>query len=220
MEHALLPNSVLWFLAALAGLGVFHGINPGMGWLFAVALGMQEQSEKAVWRAIGPLAAGHGLAIAAAIALAAVFETVIPWQMLKLPLALALIAFGLYRLFRHWHPRYGGMRVGTRDLAIWSFLMATAHGAGLMVLPLFLRAEQALPQAHAGMHASMAMAAGPQLGLAAVVVHGAGYLAATALLAWVVYKKVGVGMLRRAWVNLDGMWAVALMITGLLTLVI
>jgi hypothetical protein len=127
-------------LAVLLLLGAVHGLNPGMGWLFAVALGLQERSGRAVWRALGPLALGHGLAVAAAIALAVAAGLVLAAGVLRWVVAGALFGMGLFHLRRHRHPRWGGMRVGPRDLAIWSFLMATVHGAGLMALP-FLPAE-------------------------------------------------------------------------------
>ncbi len=124
-----------WPWLALLLLGAWHGINPGMGWLFAVALGLQEQKRRAVWRALLPLALGHGLAIAVAILAGALLGLVLPVRYLRWLVAVMLVGFGLYRLVRHRHPRWGGMRVGFRDLTVWSLLMASAHGAGLMVLP-------------------------------------------------------------------------------------
>ncbi len=127
-----------WPWLALLLLGAWHGINPGMGWLFAVALGLQEQKRRAVWRALLPLALGHGLAIAVAILAGALLGLVLPVRYLRWLVAVMLVGFGLYRLVRHRHPRWGGMRVGFRDLTVWSLLMASAHGAGLMVLPFVL----------------------------------------------------------------------------------
>lgn len=124
-----------WPWLALLLLGAWHGINPGMGWLFAVALGLQEQKRSAVWRALLPLAVGHGLAIAAAIVAGGLLGLVLPVRYLRWLVAVVLVGFGLYRLVRHRHPRWAGMRVGFRDLTVWSLLMASAHGAGLMVLP-------------------------------------------------------------------------------------
>ena len=124
--------------AMLIGLGAFHGINPGMGWLFAVALGMQERRRGAVLRALVPLGAGHALAVAGAIAAALAIGAVIPIGWLRWPLAGVLISLGALRCFRHRHPRWAGMRVTMVGLTLWSFLMATAHGAGLMVVPVFV----------------------------------------------------------------------------------
>ena len=203
-----------WGWPALLLLGAYHGVNPGMGWLFAVALGMQERRRAAVVWSLMPITLGHALAIAVAIAVAGVLGLVASLDRLKVIVAAALFAFGAYRVFRHRHPKGGGMRVGFRDLILWSFLMGSAHGAGLMVLPVVfgLAARE-----HAG-H-STAIQSLPSASLA-VGVHTAGYLAVTALVSAVVYEKVGLAMLRTAWVNLDLLWAAALVVTGLLTLII
>jgi hypothetical protein len=116
-------------------LGGLHGVNPGMGWLFAVALGLQEGSGRAVWRALPPMAVGHALAVAVAIALAALLCLLLAAVELRWLVAAALGGTGLLHLLRRRHPRYGGMRVGARQLVVWSFLMASAHGAGLMAVP-------------------------------------------------------------------------------------
>src|SRR5687767_14992904 len=121
--------------SAMALLGAYHGINPGMGWLFAVALGMQQGSARGVWRALPPIALGHAIAVGAVLLAAWLARMIVPLEALKPAVAMMLMTLGLYRLWRHRHPRFGGMRVGFRDLTIWSFLMASAHGAGLMVLP-------------------------------------------------------------------------------------
>ena len=138
----LLPvvTGTMWPWAALAFLGAIHGLNPGMGWLFAVARGLQERDRRAVWGALLPLAAGHALAIAAAIAVAAVLGLALPADGLRWMVAATLLVFGLLRLRRHRHPRGMGMRVGSGDLTLWSFLMASAHGAGLVALPFVLTA--------------------------------------------------------------------------------
>jgi hypothetical protein len=202
-------------LLTLAALGAFHGLNPGMGWLFAVALGMQD-GRSAVWRALIPLTIGHCLAIAAAVAIAAVGGIAASSHSLRWPVALLLIALGIWQCYRHLHFRWASMRVGLGGLTWWSFLMASAHGAGLMALPLFL-----------SMTTSTTSAEGPAchryaatLGAAATLAHGVGYLAATAIVAWLVVGRLGLGLLRKAWINLDLVWAGALMITGTLTLIL
>ena len=195
----------------LLALGAFHGLNPGMGWLFAVALGMQEGRRSAVYRALLPLAAGHVLAIAAALAVAVVAGAVLPMRMLQWTVAALLFGFGVSRFFTHGHPRWVGMQVGAGDLTLWSFLMASAHGAGLMVLPLVLGGDAAHCQLHAD-------GAGAWSAALATLTHSAGYLAVSAALAALVFEKLGVGLLRKAWLNLDLIWAVALVATGLATL--
>ena len=213
----------LWPWLGLLLLGALHGINPGMGWLFAVSLGLQEDDSRAVWRALGPLALGHLLAIAAVLGLASAVGLVVPVHALRLGVAAALCAMGVLQLVRHFHPRGGGMRVGARDLTLWSFLMASAHGAGLMALPLALAARAphaaATGAAH-HVHGDYLMAGlpMPQLsGLLATGVHTVGYLVVTGLVAVLVYEKLGLRLLRTAWINLDLIWAVALVITGVLT---
>jgi hypothetical protein len=185
-----------------------------MGWLFAVALGMQERRRAAVWRAMLPLALGHGLAIAAAIATAVLIGAVVPLRAIQWAVSIVLLALGISRLFRHGHPRWVGMRVGMKDLTVWSFLMASAHGAGLMVLPLVLAAAAGPHHAH---HVHDAMATGTLSGVSATVVHSVGYLAVSAGVALVVFEKLGVGLLRKAWFNLDLVWALALVVTGVVT---
>lgn len=223
----------------LLGLGAVHGINPGMGWLFAVALGLQRRQERAVWAALPPLAAGHALAIVTALAVAALLGMVVSLSTLKWVVAGLLVGYGAYRLVRTRHPRYGGMLVGRRELGVWSFLMASAHGAGLMVVPFVLSdgarsagTAMAGHAAHGGVMAASGAAVGAQgahtaalagtaggvgTALAASVIHSLGYLIVTALVAAVVYRWLGLRLLRTHWVNLDLIWSVALILTGLVT---
>jgi hypothetical protein len=203
--------------AMLMALGAFHGVNPGMGWLFAVALGMQERRRGVVLRALVPLGAGHALAVAGAVGAALAMGAVIPIGALRWSIAGVLVSLGVMRLFRHRHPRWAGMRVGMGGLTVWSFMMATAHGAGLMVVPVFMDMSKAGGGGH--MH-HMPAAAGTNMGAAllATGVHAVSYLAVTAFIAVVVFEKLGVGILRRAWLNLDLIWAGALVATGAMTL--
>jgi hypothetical protein len=214
-----------WTWLALAGLGAGHGLNPGMGWLFAVALGMQEGRTRAVWRALPPLALGHAVAVAAAVLAAAVLGRLLPPHALVWIVGGMLLGLGALRLVRHRHPRYGGMRVGFRELTIWSFLMATAHGAGLMVLPLLVggsgTSAPGLSSTHAMhlAHASLVPVSGPMAtGLWATAMHSAGYLLVTGLIAVIVYRKLGLRMLRTMWINLDLIWGGALILTGAVAL--
>jgi hypothetical protein len=204
--------------AMLIGLGAFHGINPGMGWLFAVALGMQERRRSAVVRALVPLGVGHALAVAGAVGVALAIGAVIPFSWLRWPIAGVLISLGVLRSLRHRHRRWVGMRVSMTGLTVWSFLMATAHGAGLMVVPVFVGLSVAGDTRHA--HHMPASSADVAIALLATGVHAVGYLAVTALTAMLVFEKFGVGILRRAWINLDVIWAAALIATGILTLML
>src|SRR5262245_49632544 len=145
--------------SAMLLLGAYHGINPGMGWLFAVALGMQQGSARGVWRALPPIALGHAAAVGVVVAIAALAQVIVPIDAIKVIVALTLITFGIYRLWRHRHPRFGGMLVGFRDLTAWSFLMASAHGAGVMVLPFVMAMPPAVVAASHEHSAHMARSA-------------------------------------------------------------
>ena len=205
---------------AMVWLGTYHGINPGMGWLFAVALGMQRGSARGVWRALPPIGLGHALAVGAVLAIVLAAQIVIPLDTLRIVVALALTMFGVYRLWRHRHPRFGGMQVGFRDLTIWSFLMASAHGAGFMVVPFVLSAPPMLSAAsheHAH-HMAGAATNGAAIGAMAVSIHTLAYLATMTVAAWVVYRKLGLSLLRKAWLNMDWVWAAALVLTGVVVL--
>lgn len=225
----------VWPWLALLGLGAYHGINPGMGWLFAVALGMQEKRQRAVLAAIPPIALGHALSIGLVVALLWLAQASIPQQALRFGAAAILFGFGLYRIIRSRHPRWVGMRVGFRDLTTWSFLMATAHGAGLMVVPILIGWSgenqtvhtDAGAMAHAGHMQAMTHTSdsstsltGALLFLGAVGVHSGGYLLVASLIALVVYKKFGLALLQRAWFNLDLLWVIALMLSGVLILLV
>jgi hypothetical protein len=184
---------------SLLVLGGIHGINPAMGWLFAVARGLQLRDRRALWRAFGPLALGHALAIAAAIMAATMLGRVLPLAVLRWIVAAALLIVGLDALRRHRHVALGGMRVSSTELATWSFLMASVHGAGLMVLP-------------------FVVGTGSPLTFTAPLIHTLGYLMVTVALAVIVYEKAGLAILRRAWINVNALWAVALLAAGVLTL--
>jgi hypothetical protein len=228
---------VPWLTLGL--LGAYHGLNPGMGWLFAVALGLQERSRAAVVRAFGPIAVGHAASVAVVVAVVGASQSWLPSGVLRTAGASALVLFGLYKLLAPMsHPRWVGMRVNARDLTTWSFVMSTAHGAGLMLVPVLLRlssetAGQAGPAGHGphgghGMHAEHVNhlgAMGVQTGLsvsdvAAVGIHTAAMFLVMGAIAVVVFEKVGLAILRRAWFNLDRVWAGALIGAGALTFVL
>jgi hypothetical protein len=211
-----------WTWLGLLLLGAWHGVNPAMGWLFAVALGLQGGERRAVWQALPPLALGHALAVAAVVLLAGLAGLALPAAHLKWLVAAVLLGFGLLRLVRSRHPRFGGMQVGFRDLTAWSFLMASAHGAGLMVVPFVLGVTTAHAHGH---HEAGALTHGGLLpaltdqsaAIAATLLHTAGYLLVMALVAAIVYERLGLRLLRTHWLNLDRVWAAALILTALLT---
>jgi hypothetical protein len=215
MTHAEMGSTALWVMLLL---GAYHGVNPGMGWLFAVALGMQERKGSAVARALVPIALGHALAIGSVVIAAALLGMALPREAIRYPVAAILFGLGIFSLIRHYHPRWVRMRVGFRDLTIWSFLMASAHGAGLMVVPVLLGGSTVEAAGQMAGHHHTSTAASPLTGLLATAVHTTAYLAVTGLIAWAVYSKFGLAVLRKAWVNLNLVWTAALVVTSLVTL--
>ncbi len=208
-------DTVSWI--GYISLGVFHGINPGMGWLFAVALGMQEKRRSAVIGALFPMALGHAMSIGVVVLVIVLAQQQIPENVLGTACAVVLFGFGLYKLFRARHPRWVGMRVDFKDLTIWSFLMASAHGAGLMLAPLLLRMPTASTHAGHAQHAAATMTDSATMLVSAVGVHTLSFFVVTGIVAVVVYEVVGLALLRKAWFNLDMLWAIALMIAGIVT---
>jgi hypothetical protein len=211
----LIDASALWPWLALAGLGAYHGINPAMGWLFAVALGLQEGKRWAVIRALPAIAIGHEASIAAIAALLAVAQVFAAAELLRPLGAIGLVVFGIFKLFKpRSHPRWVGFRVGPRDLVVWSFLMSSAHGAGLMLVPVLL----GLP-----VQPETPDIPGISLGtlaqdMAAVTVHTTSMLLVMGAVALLVYDRLGLNVLRKAWLNVDLFWSVAVIAAGLVTL--
>jgi len=189
----------------VAGLGAYHGLNPAMGWLFAVALGLQEQRAAAVIRALLPIAAGHALSVAAVVAALGWVSIIVPAAVLRIVGALVLLGFAMVLFVRRVRHRRIGMRVGARELLLWSFVMASAHGSGLMLLPVLVTG------AHAHAHNTM------QTGLLVLAIHSSAMLFALATAALVSYHVLGIGFLRRLWVNLDLVWIGALVIAAAAT---
>lgn len=213
-----------WPWLAVALLGAYHGVDPSMGWLFAVALGLQERRRGKVFAALLPIAAGHLVSVGLAVALIAGAMASGMWILRPLGAA-ALIAFGLFRLWRpQAHPRWVAMRVNARDLAVWSFLMASAHGAGLMLFPILMDMPADAPAMPAMHHHMPTIGAHGHLGLmqaiAVVLVHTGAMLLVMGTVAIAVYQWIGLQILRSAWINLDTIWAVALVAAGLLSLFI
>src|SRR5262245_8148477 len=206
-----------WWWLGLLGLGAFHGLNPAMGWLFAVALGLHQRSRTVVLVSLLPIAVGHALAVAAVALVIVILGTVIDQRAIRVTGGVVLIAWALYHTFygsRH-RARFG-MRVGMAGLAAWSFLMATAHGAGLMLVPFLLPMASIGSMAHhAGHHAARGSLL---LQLIAIRSHTLAMLVVTGVIAVLVYDWVGVAFLRRGWINLDPLWTVALIAAGLLLL--
>ncbi|MET7863532.1 hypothetical protein [Micromonospora taraxaci] len=201
-------------LATLAALGAFHGLNPAMGWLFAVARGLQERSRSALLRALPPIAAGHLASVGIVAALVAATRSATTSTAVAVAGGVLLVAFGLWRLLSERHFRWAGMRLSSAQLAGWSFLMSSAHGAGLMLLPVLV--AEPVSGGHAGHLAGAPV--GALTGLAAAGVHTVAMLGVALAVALLVYQVLGVGVLRRAWFNVDRLWAGVLVAAGLVTL--
>jgi len=192
----------------MIGFGAYHGMNPGMGWLFALALGLQQGGTRAIWRSLIPITTGHAASIVLVALLVLAAGHWMPLRLLRYLTALVLLAFAVFKLFNYYrHPRWVGMRVGMQDLFLWSFLMAAAHGAGLMVAPTLLEVGHMTAASGADFGALAGM-------LFAVLLHTAAMLSVMLLIALIVYRKLGLKILRQRWINFDIIWAAALFIVG------
>jgi hypothetical protein len=209
-----------WLWLAVVASGLFHGVNPGMGWPLAVSAGLMEKSPRALVAALGPLAAGHLLAMLVVILPFALLVTLVEWQrQIQIGASLIVIAFGIFRLLDRRHPR-SLARIRPSQLGLWSFAVAIAHGAGLMLVPIYLGlCRQAdLDQGHAAagalINASLIMA------LLVATVHATAMIAAGGCSAWLVYRTLGLTFVSRSWFNLDSVWAVSLVLVGAIALVL
>jgi hypothetical protein len=200
--------SEIWPWLVLAGLGAFHGLNPAMGWLFAVALGMHRHDGRIVWLSLGPIALGHALSVAIVAAAFVWLGVLIDARALGVGCGLALIGWAIYHwIYGHRHRVRFGLQTGLLGLAAWSFLMATAHGAGLMLWPALMPLCAAAASEPEG-------AGAMTTALLGVGVHTLAMLIVTAAIALAVYHWLDVEILRRAWINLDLVWTLALLAAG------
>src|SRR5690242_41467 len=208
----------LWF--AVIASGAYHGLNPGMGWPLAVSAGLMEKSPRALFAALGPLAAGHLLAMLLVILPFALLIVLVQWQReIQVSASLLVIGFGVFRLVNQRHPRFIA-RIRPTQLALWSFAVAIAHGAGLMLVPIYLGLCRA-PDLDAG-HAAAGMLINAHLGMAVLVsaVHAIAMITVGGCAAWLVYRYLGVKFVSRSWFNLETLWAVSLVLVGVIALVI
>lgn len=227
--HALIPDPAAlaslgpWL--GLIALGVFHGANPAMGWLFSVALALQRQQPSQLWSATGFIGLGHLISLLVVMAVLLAVGAFLPLRWVRFAAGGILLGFGVYRLALFYrHPRWVGMNVSGRDLIAWSFLMATAHGAGLMLAPVVLaitsRAASAGVAGELGEHGMfLSLEDAPVWWALGLLTHTAVMLATMLVAAAVVYYRVGLAFLRRGWINLDLLWAVSLVLAGIATLV-
>lgn len=201
-----------WPWLVLIALGAWHGLNPGMGWLFSVALGLQRRSRTAVFAALAPIALGHAFAIGMVVFVVYIAGTVIPFRWLQIGCAATLFGIAFWKLYRLRHPTWVGMCVDFWDLTLWSWLMASAHGAGFMVVPVLLGAKSLFCGITSpGASVNSILTIQPLIATAAVIVHTLSHLIVSGLIAWIVYDFIGLAVLRRSWINLDLIWCFSLL---------
>ncbi|WP_411351075.1 hypothetical protein PNH50_10985 [Leisingera aquaemixtae] len=208
--------AALW--GAVAASGVYHGVNPGMGWPLAVSAALMDRKQGSLWRALAALAAGHLLAMAAILFPFSALMVLAQWQReIQIGAACLVIALGLYLLWNRRHPRFLA-RVPPSRLVLWSFLAAMAHGAGLMLVPIYLGICRTV-ETDAG-HAAAGTLITGNAGIAALValLHTAAMTAAGGALAYGIYRWVGLKFLSKGWFNLDLVWALSLVLVGSISL--
>jgi hypothetical protein len=206
----------VWPWLVVAGLGLFHGVNPAMGWLFAVALGLNRNSERVVWLALIPIALGHAAAVGAVLAVVIALGLIIEPGPLQRLAGVILLGWAAWRaLYGHGHKVRVGMQTGLGGLFLWSFLMANAHGAGLMLIPAVMPLCLTMSPAH-----ELTASGSIPIALLALGLHAVAMLAAIGTIAIIVYKWIGVAFLRRGWINLDLLWTIALVACGISLLIL
>ena len=218
MSGAGWTTASLW-LAVIAS-GLYHGANPGMGWPLAVSAGLMERSPRALVAALVPLTAGHLLAMLLVILPFALLVSLVEWQrQIQVGASLLLIAFGIYRLLNRRHPRTLA-RIPPTQLGLWSFAVAIAHGAGLMLVPIYLGLcrDSDLDRGHEA--AGTLINANLGMAVLVSVIHAAAMIVTGGCLAWLVYRYLGLKFVSRSWFNLDAAWAVSLILVGAIALVL
>jgi hypothetical protein len=208
----------LWF--AVVASGVYHGVNPAMGWPLAVSSGLMEKRTRALFAALGYLSAGHVLAMFAVILPFAMLAVLLEWQQeIQIGASVLVICFGAFQLIRRKHPRMLA-RIPPSRLALWSFVIAIAHGAGLMLVPVYLGLCRSFDMDQGHRAAAAIVSANLSMAVIVSAVHAAALIVAGGLLAWLVYRHLGLRFVARSWFNLDVIWASSLMLVGTLSLAI
>jgi hypothetical protein len=208
----------LWL--AVVASGLYHGVNPGMGWPLAVSAGLMERSSRALVAALWPLSVGHLLAMLVVLLPFGLLVTLVEWQrQIQIGASLVVIGFGIFRLVNRRHPR-ALARIRPTQLGLWSFVVAIAHGAGLMLVPIYLGLCRSsnLDRGHEAAGALI----DANIGMAVLVsvVHSVAMIMAGGFSAWLVYRYLGLKFVSRSWFNLDVTWAVSLILVGALSLAI
>ena len=213
-----LDAALLWL--AVVASGLYHGVNPGMGWPLAVSAGLMERSPRALLAALWPLTIGHLLAMFVVIRPFSRLLALVQWQReSQICAGLLVVGFGVYRLVNRRHPR-SLARIRPTQLGLWSFAVAIAHGAGLMLVPIYLGLCNATDLDGGHKAASALINAGLGMAVLVSVVHSGTMIAAGGTLAWLVYRYLGLKFVSRSWFDLDRVWALSLILVGGLALAI
>jgi hypothetical protein len=208
----------LWFAVATSGL--YHGVNPAMGWPLAVSSGLMDRRTGALFAALGYLSAGHAVAMFVVILPFAMLAVLLEWQQeIQIGAGVLIVCFGAFQLIRRRHPRML-VRIPPSRLALWSFAVAIAHGAGLMLVPIYLGLCRSFDMDPGHRAAGALMSANLSMAVVVSIVHTAAMLVAGGLLAWLVYRYLGLRFVAQSWFNLDAIWALSLMLVGSISLAI
>jgi len=212
VDHIQWTTAGLWL--AVVASGLYHGVNPGMGWPLAVSAGLMGRGQRDVVGALAPLAAGHLLSMLVILLPFALMTALLDWQReIRIGASAAVIAFGVFRLVNRRHPR-ALARIRPTQLALWSFAIATAHGAGLMLLPIYLGlcSTEDLDTAHRA--SSILMAQNAATAVLVSLAHTLSMVTAGGVIALIVYGWLGLKFISRSWFNLDFVWAMSLILIG------
>jgi len=208
-----------WLWLAVIASGLYHGVNPGMGWPLAVSAGLMERSSRALLAALSPLAAGHLLAMLLVLFPFALLVAVVEWQrQIQIGASLLVIGFGIFRLVDRRHPR-ALVRIPPTQLGLWSFAVAIAHGAGLMLVPIYLGLCREVDFGKGHDAAGTLINANLDMAVLVAIIHATAMIAAGGCLAWLVYRYLGLKFVSRSWFNLETSWAVSLILVGAIALV-
>jgi hypothetical protein len=208
-----------WLWLAVIASGLYHGVNPGMGWPLAVSAGLMERSSRALLAALSPLAAGHLLAMLLVLLPFALLVALVEWQrQIQIGASLLVIGFGIFRLVDRRHPR-ALVRIPPTQLGLWSFAVAIAHGAGLMLVPIYLGLCREVDFGKGHDAAGTLINANLDMAVLVAIVHATAMIVAGGCLAWLVYRYLGLKFVSRSWFNLDTSWAVSLILVGAIALV-
>ena len=209
-----------WLWLAVVASGLYHGLNPGMGWPLAVSAGLMDRNSRGLVAALGPLAAGHLLAMLLVMLPFALLVALVEWQRdIRIGAAILVIGFGIFRLVDRRHPR-ALARIPPTQLGLWSFAVAIAHGAGLMLVPIYLGLCRAADFDSGHEAAGTLMNANLTMAVQVSLVHASATLVAGGCSAWLVYRYLGLKFISRSWFNLETAWAVSLVLVGAIALVL